>query len=355
MDFGSHHHTLTRCLVERGHFDSHPLTVLDVGCGGGIAPLWRRFEPSLRVLGVDPQISECRRLNAEESNRQVRYVPAFLGLPDDHPFRQARGARSAWTANPWERLSAARAMAILRAQTPPAERVAILNEWHETPLVETAQKLGVDDLAAREGLHAVDFIKIDVDGPDLEVILSAENTVRQSPVLGVVMEVNFFGSADPTDHSFHNVDRLLRQWGFELFDLSTRRFSAAALPAPFRYEGSPAETTWGRLVQGDALYLRDPAGWPEHPAATVPLDPVGLLKLACLFEIFGLPDHAAELLRDRTEELAPLLDTKPLLHLLANEVDPSFDSYDRYLERFHANPAAHYPSHWLGRTGPQPN
>jgi hypothetical protein len=51
-------------------------------------------------------------------------------------------------------------------------------------------------------------------------------TLEDAKVLGVGIEVNFFGSEDPQVHTFHNVDRLMKQNGFELFCLSTRPSSS---------------------------------------------------------------------------------------------------------------------------------
>ena len=344
MDFAPLHHTLTQCLVERGLFQSNPLTLIDVGCGGGLPRLWRRFEPSLRAVGVDPQIAECDRLQAMESNPGIVYVPRFLRLPTSHPFRQARGDREPWTGNPWERTSSAHAMRLLRERTAPGENFKQRNAWPEEKLVEPTRTSTVDELAAELALDSVDFLKIDVDGPDVEVLLSAEQTLRQGPTLGVAVEVNFSGSADPTDHSFHNVDRILRSWGFDLFNLSTRRCTMAALPAPFRFDEAPHETNIGRVLQGDALYLRDPCGWDRNPGARVELSPLQLLKLACLFELFQTPDHAAELVREHAEQIASLVSPPDLLHLLANEIDPRFENYDLYLERFRSDPTRFYPS-----------
>lgn len=350
MDFTNRYKTLTRCLVERGLFAAKPFTLIDVGCSGGIPDFWRALEPALQARGIDPQTVECQRLNDREKNPLIRHLPAFLGLPATHSFHQARGQREPWTGNPWQRLSGARAAAILGSRVPVEHKPIQLNEWHTTPLVEPARKLRLDELVAAEGLRDVDFIKIDIDGADLEVLHSAEQTIRNSPVLGLTLEVNFFGSADETDHTFHNTDRLMRRWGFELFDLTTRRHSSAALPAPFRCDESPFETTLGRIVQGDALYLRDPCGWPANPVAAIRLDALKLLKLACLFELFGMPDHAAELLRDQGPSVGALADPQPLLHLLANELDPHLESYDVYLAGFHADPTSFYPSRWSSRT-----
>ena len=211
-------------------------------------------------------------------------------------------------------------------------------------MIDPARKIGVDELVQEEKLLRLDFIKIDIDSNDMDVILSSEKTCQDSPVLGFALEVNFYGSPAETDHTFHNTDKLMREWGFDLFDLTVKRYSAAALPAPFEWDG-PAETTFGRPYQGEALYLRDPmakgtAGCSDFPD----LSPHKLLKLACLFECFGLPDHAAEIIKGQSQTLDPLCDTRQLLNILATEVDPSVKSYEEYIEKFVSDPSSFYRS-----------
>ena len=344
MDFENRFNTLTRCLVERGQFQDRPFSLIDVGCGGGLPALWRLFEPSLRTIGIDPQIDECDRLQAAEKNPDVKFVPRFLRVPESHPFRQARGDRDPWTGNPWERTSSAQAMAILSTRTESTKKFSELNAWPDEKLVEPTQTSTLDELVAELALPYVDFIKIDVDGPDMEVLHSATNTFKTTPVLGCMVEVNYSGSDDPTDHTFHNMDRHLRGLGFDLINLSTRRCSVAALPATFRFDNAPHETAIGRVLQGDAIYLRDPCGWAQNPAARVDLDAHQLLKLACLFELFGAPDHSAELLRDHATAIEPIAEVMPLLHLLVNELDTRFENYELYIKKFQEDPTSFYPS-----------
>lgn len=335
---------MTRSLVEQDTFASQPFTLVDVGCSGGIANFWRVFAPSLVALGIDPVIRECERLNAEESSPTVRYRPAWVGLPHHHPFVQKRGGKKPWGGNPWNRLSAPLAIKILKSTTKEKDRLLHLDLWEEEKLIDPTTKIGVDDLVQKENLLSLDFIKIDVDGYDLDVILSAKNSTRDSPVLGFFLEVNFYGSPAETDHTFHNTDKLMRKWGFELFNLTVKRYSTAALPAPFEWDG-PAETLFGRPYQGDAVYLRDPMakgteGSPESPA----LSGHKLLKLACLFECFGLPDHAAELIKAHSQSIDTLCDPERLLNILAMEVDPSVNSYSEYIDKFVADPSSFYRS-----------
>jgi len=335
---------MTRLLVKNKTFKPEPFTLLDVGCSGGISPFWCVFDPSLVALGIDPVVGECERLNAKEARPNVRYRPAFVGLPDQHPFVLKRGGNEPFGGNPWNRLSAQLGAEILKSKTKEEEKLSLLNDWQGSELAAPDSKIGVDDLVLKEGLLGLDFIKVDVDGYDLDVILSAEKSTQNSPILGYTLEVNFYGSTSETDHTFHNTDKLMRQWGFDLFGLSMRHYSAAALPAPYEWDG-PAQTLFGRPYQGDAVYLRDPMaegtrGGPQSPS----LSPHKLLKLACLFECFGLPDHAAELIQANAQSLLTLCNPHKLLDTLATEVDPSVGSYSEYIEKFRSDPTAFYRS-----------
>ncbi|MCG8613601.1 MAG: FkbM family methyltransferase, partial [Pseudomonadales bacterium] len=313
MEFKTTFTQMTQHIVESGVLRSNPFILLDVGCSGGIASLWRLFGTSLRAIGVDPVKSEINRLNNTESFEGVNYRSAYIGLPDSHPIVVAREGGEPWGGNPWNRLSAHVAAEIIRQKNEVENKLTTLNDWQNSDLVNQEQKLTVDELVNRENLEDLDFIKIDIDGYDLDVIYSAMNVMNAAPVLGFTLEVNYFGSTSNSDHTFHNTDRLMRESGFDLFDLSVRRYSSSALPAPFTHR-CPAQTHYGRPLQGDALYLRDPMSKGTRKAPICPdLDALKTLKLACLFELFGLPDHAAELIIGQRDKITTLCPTGDLL------------------------------------------
>ena len=56
-----------------------PFVLLDIGCSGGINPMWRIFGDRLLALGVDPNIEEVERLKAREKSTRVEYIAAFVG------------------------------------------------------------------------------------------------------------------------------------------------------------------------------------------------------------------------------------------------------------------------------------
>ena len=113
----------------------------------------------------------------------------------------------------------------------------------------------VPEYLEQKGVKSLDFLKIDVDGKDFDVLNSFDHALSDLAVVGVGVEVNFCGSDSETDNTFHNMDRFLKARGFELLTLSTRRYSVSALPS--RFLGGAGPTEKGRILQGDAMYARD--------------------------------------------------------------------------------------------------
>jgi hypothetical protein len=136
----------------------------------------------------------------------------------------------------------------------------------------------------------------------------------------------------------------LKSKRYELFDLSARRYSLAALPAPYLHD-RPGETRFGRVLQGDALYLRDLANpINEDLAGRLPAD--RLLNLICLFAMFRMPDCAAEIALEFRDRISAVCNVNHLLNLLAVQAQTGASlplSYEEYLARFKANDSMFFP------------
>jgi FkbM family methyltransferase len=314
-------------------------TLVDVGCSRGIDGQWRQFGSRLRAFAFDPVVEEVERLRREEACPGVEYVAAFAAINEQHPFARMKGERDHWSRNPWNRLSVAKWL-----ESSASERIgmdsgdlASSGLWQETQLVEPAQVVVIPDYLRQIGLKSVDFIKIDIDGKDLEVLHSLDSALDEFGVLGLAVEVNFFGSDSETDHTFHNTDRFLKSKEFELFDLTLRRYSLATLPSQYILD-RPGETKFGRPLQGDAIYLRD-LGSPIYAELASRMEMDKLLNLICLFAVFNLPDCAAEVALAFRKKLKPMCDVDHLLDLLAVQAQTNSNvplSYEEYLGRFMA-------------------
>lgn len=335
-------HTLP-LIMEKGLLRNDPFVLLDVGCSGGIDTVWRKFGSDLIVYGFDPQLSECQRLQAQEKNPRVHYVAAFVGLPDSHPLvvqRRKEDPRILSHFNPWNRLSTAEAHAL-------AAKLAQQSQPTNENLVVPTARVGVSEFVEQKKLATVDFIKIDVDGTDLDVVISSEPIVKSRQVLGFVVEVNWTGSYLSSDNTFHNIDRRMRTMGYSLMGVSTRTYSRRDLPAPFQYE-MLAQTHGGQGIQGDAIYLRDAASEHDELIWGNSLSPTKLLKLVALYEIFLVPDLAAELLNAKRDVLAPLVNVDALLDALTPPFNGRKISYAQYIAAFRADPTILFPSRRAG-------
>jgi hypothetical protein len=316
--------------------------LIDVGAAGGLAHGWQSFGTKLCGYGFDPDESEVNHLNSLASG--IRYISGYVGLPPNHPFALQRRGQPRLSRNPWNRLAVERWLQIQRARDEgrpvPQNEPRLLPYGGEAVVDFDIEHtiINLPDFFRSEGVNRTDFIKVDVDGADFEVLQSLANYYERFGVLGVGVEVNFFGSAAPTDNTFHNIDRFLKSEGFELFDIRTRRYPVKDLPAPCAKPDIPypASSAFGRCFQGDAFYARDICA-PENAAFVEFIGHEGLAKLAALFALFGLPDCAAEIMLTYGDRLTDFLDIDSGLDLLARQAQPEATSpllYRDYIAQF---------------------
>jgi len=159
--------------------------------------------------------------------------------------------------------------------------------------------------------------------------------LRDGGVLGLAVEAQFHGLVNRDANLLSNVDLYLRDLGFGLFDLEVYRYSRSALPAAFALD-LPAQTVTGQVSWGEALYFRDlgdpryESMWEFRPSA------VDVFKLMCLFEIFGLPDCAAELILEHEQLLGGERTRTELLDILAAQQAGAGTTYAELQHRFDA-------------------
>jgi len=324
-----------------GSLKTQPFALVDVGCSGGIDPRWRVFEPRLKILGIDASEAECRRLREQERNADADYVPGFAGLPEGHPHRHKTSIGSISDLI-LPRLSYTRTRDIRQgwlANASHEERMR-QNEWQTTELASTAETIVVPELLVQRGWKTADYLKIDIDRDDFEVLMSFEGRFQEFGLIAVQAEVMFIGSDSELQHTFHNTDRFMRRQGFELFDLEVRRYSTRALPSRYIWP-TPAETEFGRPFMGEAYYALDPLA--DNGRRT--LDTEQLAKLAAVFSLWNVPDAAAELLLARRGSFETLFAVDRALDILAEQAQPGRlrpRPYASYLAEFEADKPSFY-------------
>jgi FkbM family methyltransferase len=327
---------LVKHVVERRLWGSSPFFLLDVGCSGGIERRWDLFGDHLRAIGFDPLVAEIDRLNSLNPYPEVRYVAAFVTCREyDSLFPpELRGDRIRSKSD--DAFSRVSAMAVSERN-----EVSYVQERYNkgAPVVMTDRAVELDEVIETHDRSHVDFLKIDTDGHDIAVLLGAKALLAAGSLLGLKVEVSLQGAIHPCANTLGNIDGLLRQQGFSLFDLTMFRYSRRHLPAPFLYN-QPAPTLTGQTIQADAVYFRDLGALDYERMWNYEVTPERVLKLACLFDSFDLPDCAAELLVSRGGFLQP--DMRE--HLLDLLVSGEPGSYAKHMALFEDDYTALYPT-----------
>jgi FkbM family methyltransferase len=323
---------LTRYLVEHTNvFRDDPIVLVDVGSRGGFNSEWQVFGSCAKIYGFEPEEEECSRLNAGAAPN-VTYIPCALASRNG-------------TATLYETKLAA-STGLYRTNMEYFGR--LLNR--DNGITVSEKKIAVRTLAnvmSERGVKAIDFIKLDAEGAELDILQGSADFLKEVSPLGILSEIRFHEEINGSP-PFAALDQFVRTLGLRLFGLQHYHQSRRALPYPgladYRLptgERFFAYTTGGQIQDGDALYFRDMliAANREAMSGT---SAVRLLKLAALYEIYRFNDCAAELILAAREKIGLLVDCDHLLDLLASDTNGTRTSYDEYL-------AAYFSSHGENR------
>lgn len=270
----------TKIIIATKQFAMAPLIVVDVGARGGYEKFWDIWGDQINILGFEADEAECERLNTNKTKMSIRYFPNALdSRKGKRNFYVTGNHASSGFYLPDERFCERLYGDINLA----VEKTIQLNT------------IDFDSFACDNNICAVDFIKLDTEGSELDILKGFIGTLKKS-VLGISIEVEFL-QLHIQQPVFSDVDAYLRDMGFILFDLSVYRHARKGIPiATSQPNSSPVER--GQVIWGQALYLRDgakeiegtqiiEAGWND----------LRILKLTSIMEMFNLNDCAIELLQ----------------------------------------------------------
>ena len=314
---------MTKYLCQKNTFCDEKVIVVDVGARGlGGAHRLMVYGDQMELIGFEADETECQRLNRAMQARGHRFFPVAL-----HRDRKRREFYiTAYSEScgfyRWDSFSMSRF------------HVEVNVKVKDVVEMDTVD---FDSFAREHGIEYVDFIKIDVEGAELDVLQGSQEYLRNG-VLGAKVEVRFQEiSHQPV---FNEVDAFMRQLGFRLFDLEIHRHSRKVLPEVLRHKNDqgqliPGSTKRGQVIWADALYFRDAVAEIKSGAdhASSRWGKNNVLKLATLFEIYGLPDCAMELLLECKDNILSGVDVSHLIDLLTPPFRGKHISYENYVRR----------------------
>jgi FkbM family methyltransferase len=240
-----------------------PVTLVDIGSSGGIAPQWESVK-NLTVVEFEPDERALLRPLRSDIRRVVLRTPLWERAAEmEFHLTAKQQASSLFKPN----------QAIFD-RYPSPDRVAIRRT--------TAIKVDtLENQLNQAGIERVDFIKLDAQGAELAILRGSEDLLIKS-VFGLEIEVEFL----PLYHNqplFGEVDAYVRSLGFELFELR---------PTQWKYAEGASLKSKGQLAFADALYFRtfDSIDWNGADAARK------LLAFIRISELHDRPDFAAHLI-----------------------------------------------------------
>jgi FkbM family methyltransferase len=247
--------TLQKLLIDA------PLVYVDCGARAGRVPDWLRALKDTKYVGFEADADECARLNAQPRPGH-RYISAVLA--DRSSQRTFYVTRSAACSS------------LLQPNIPFLDQFALASLFQLERQFNVETTTLTDSLTAA-GVDSPDFIELDTQGSELEILSGAERLLATS-VVGLQVEVEF-GPMYVDQPLFADVDQYLRDRHFCLLDISSHRVRRTATPATI--------ATRGQILWGHALYLRDSRELEPGPAA----------RLGVIAAMLDRPDIAAAALQ----------------------------------------------------------
>jgi len=271
-------------IAESGVLDS-PFVLVDVGARDGIHIRWRPFESAMEVYGFDA-IADI-----QAPNERHRYFKLALGNYDGESLFHVPDN-------------------LYEARVSP-------DGTQKVPIAK------IDTLWAREKLPLADFIKIDCEGHEPDILKGADEYLAASNILGADIETNFHVSPTlPFSHFAEIHAPLLKQ---------------RLLVANFAFESAAGKSILPWCGTCNVLFARHFVNERNHSNcyAMRPPDPNpspdAILKTIALLDVYALKAPAITLVREFRDVISSRLDPNTVYKkLIVSDPIPSL-VIDRYL------------------------
>ena len=215
--------------------------ILDIGSREGYKGFWNNLKHPYHIIGLEPDLEECSRLNALNNCRvprkSVRHYPCAIGDPSKNkPLYLYKDRRLSSFYLPNDNLLVKYPLSKLLS--PGAFRI--------DRVIQLEKNVGLDQFVDSLETQQIDCIKLDTQGSELEILQSGPKTLSRCFAIQVEVEFQEIYKGQPL---FAEVDSFLRSQGFALFDLQRHHW---------KHDVDISIESRGQLIFADALYMRDP-------------------------------------------------------------------------------------------------
>ena len=240
------------------------LSLADVGAAGGLDKRWHFLRPSnLTEILFEPDPTSFEELQKKSPPNTLIFNAALADSKKEVILNICK----------WRQVSS--------IYEPNFE---LINKYPDASRFEIEERIPLKadslwNLLYSQNVTALDFIKIDTQGSELEILKGASDLLKS--VIGIEVEVEFIElyKGQPL---FHEVNSYISNWGMSLIDLKRTFWKRKS-----RYQN----TKKGQLIYADALYLREPEVLLEEN-----FDEERLIKALVIYLAYGYSDIAVSLI-----------------------------------------------------------
>jgi FkbM family methyltransferase len=294
----------TKWVVNAG-LVAEPFVLIDVGVQGGESIRWSPLGDYLTVYGFDPIAEVIDRLTQENAGRPNRhyYCLAVGNTDDEMPFYYN-------SANPTASSVYRQGRSRFGAQT--------------TEQVRMIPMRRLDSLFADGLISKADFLKVDVEGYEKDVLLGARDLLHAG-VLGMQIESNFNVSLQYPKSHFGTIAELALDSHLLVFDIAFDRIPRASFQSALIRKGLKPNADHdevGKPATVDVLFCRDLIDEVDHQdnyvTACQPTTIDQIIKMMIIYELHSLNDIALDTVERFAERLGARLDVDRAIWLLAD-------------------------------------
>lgn len=181
------------------------INIIDLGARGGLNFDVKKFTSEVKVYAIELDPDECARLNELEAINfasRTHYFPVALSSKKEkRSFYLTKDPACSSIYPPIEYL---------------AYRFKELDCIKPTA-IESFDFITLDNWAADNGIGQVDFLKLDTQGSELEILKGSAQTLSKTSLVEIEVEFSPIYEGQPL---FADVDTFMRANGFVLWNLS---------------------------------------------------------------------------------------------------------------------------------------
>jgi FkbM family methyltransferase len=223
------------------------ITAFDVGARRGVFDDLKLLSKNTDLIGFEPDKDECQKLNSElqeskNNYKSISYYPYALGETKDKI-----------DLNLYSQPGCSSKYKVKRKVAESFSR----SDYFDEKGVFNMDVVALDSIVESNEVPSPDFIKIDVQGMEVEVFRGGEKCIKSS-VVGIRTEA-YFRELYENQPLFNDIDSVLRSFGFvpirflEMHEwrrlTKVKHPKLASIDIPYSY---------GEMMHVDILYLLDP-------------------------------------------------------------------------------------------------